>query len=404
VSILVDALLVPLETAPSAPFEEATLWAQYVRPLASSVTIPASPALIGEHVRAELLEVRPDGTRALVFEVLLADEARGLWVARARRGEPTIPRSGLMRLTEGLGASAKRIPLDTSGDSTPVARAYWLGEARRGWRARFDPGSDAAACARSLAGAADSLADVGWVQLQHARACLVAGDLANAEAALARSAALGEDVACDRARLLLARNQPEDAVLALEGVGNGRAAALRAAALRALGRLGEAIAVLREMPSDCTALSEWALEGGPGRAGVLLAEVLWDAGHLEDAAAQFERVGQRIERAKCLEALGRLGEALRVYETCRDQRPEVVEHVLRVERALSLRARPRGAPRRAWAFELGDIVSHAKLGRGEVVDVDEGTVVRVTVRFEGEAGTRTVPAGQLRVPSAEGGS
>jgi tetratricopeptide (TPR) repeat protein len=269
---------------------------------------------------------------------------------------------------------------------------YRLGEKRQR-RERFS------SHLRAALSRLDEVAEVAWVHIELGPAQATIGALPEAELSLSRALELGLDNRAEahaaRATCRLRRERFADAhedACALVDLTAHVAAGHRILGdvLRASDDLTGAVeaygrAIARsDMADDEHRLSRF-------RRGECCAELGRHADALEDFTALLEtgfRQRARLGRARSLEALGRLREALADWEHARDGGArEANAAIVQIQTALaiggSLRAHDGGD---ASGVRAGDRVQHAKFGPGLVLEVDDqGERPRAIVRFDDEA-------------------
>ena len=123
------------------------------------------------------------------------------------------------------------------------------------------------------------------------------------------------------------------------------------------------------------------MDGLPGVVRMSVAEEGLRMGRFEDALRGCVNEATRMVHGQCLEALGRFAEARKQYELARGLQPnEAIAALLALEKKAALRApRPMAA---TTVFDVGDRVTHPKLGEGEVIDVEDGRAPRLLIAFE----------------------
>ena len=333
-----------------------------------------------------LLEQRDDGARLFSFQIVATEALRGIWVAVV----PASARSAseLLRLCrfEGEKESCAWIHNDDPTRTSSLERARWL----------------ALACGTNLAQlrlAAVHCEDA-WVHLKLGRALVDEAQFEEALACFARCAKEARDGhATDRARALLGLERADEALRVLDEVPLGahaseaRAAWARGLVLIALGRAKEAVQSLKNalVASDET----W-----PQRLQVVsyaLAHAAFNAGLFEDAlvgCADLYSADSRMLHGRSLEALARFTEARIEYEKARALgSSEAPLALLAVDKRIAA-ASPKHALGATTMIDLGMRVTHAKLGEGEVLDVEDGNPPRVLVAFE--SGEKWVLASTVR--------
>lgn len=164
----------------------------------------------------------------------------------------------------------------------------------------------------------------------------------------------------------------------------------RAEAARVGPRPAESLELYAEIVSRRLPGGPYVLLQTAARRGTALA--LQALGRFDESLAIFDALHggpRRMEHAGCLEAAGRIEEALKQLERAREHgAPGATDEILRLQRAAGLPRRATAEP--ASDLDIGDVVEHARFGRGTVVDVEDGPTVKVTVEFE--HGERTLPA------------
>lgn len=372
----------------------------------------------GEGLEGVVLDTPKDGGWLISFRVVWAEELRGRWVAVVRRGETSTLPDAMAQITDD--ATGELLPAPPAGNPM-LERARHLGIALEVWERRvrhFDRRrgvtDDAYA---ALAAAAAALPDVGWVQAQLGMAMLGAGRSEDALAALERAARLDEAWGFhgERAQALLALGRPGEALLAVTDVQDARNLFARGRALRALDRPDEAIQALRAALECCRAEASTSAEAGVVEqlasieeekdvrfgARFALGEVLRDTKRFTDAievVADLRSEEAILLRAECFEALGSWREAKEQYALARDewQSKRAQERLLDWNASAALQA-PRPVASGQASFELGGVVEHAKFGRGQIIDVEEGRATIVVVDFGSKGEKRLPPSSLTRV-------
>lgn len=393
---------------PIQRFDELAAYVKYAGELRSTLMAgEPSQAAAGEDAAAILLEAHEDGTWTVGVEIVWADACRGHWVAVSRPEDAPTPWQSIVRITEADGTWARAVEAPAL-----LERARWLGVARRAWWSRLARRPEAE---ESLADAAIHLPDVAWVHVQHGMALLSIDDADAALAALAafeRARGLGEDAPTDRARALLSLDRPAEALEAVADENDVRGLCVRGRALRALGRAEEAVEVLRAALNEPVAAEEghaaaWVFnearhENVHALARLTLGESLFDLARFSEAAdvlAASSSEKARLVHAACYERLERTDDAIAAYSgLVRDFGSEHGRE--RLQALMAARAlRSRGRTTRAdSSIDIGCIVEHAKLGRGEVIDVEDGRVTQIVVMFE-SVGEKTLAASFVKVIS-----
>jgi tetratricopeptide (TPR) repeat protein len=363
--------------------------------------------LAGEDVKAVLLEVREDGAWLVTFPILWADEGRGPWAAVVRPGEaPTPPRS-LVRIGEPGAASV------SSPNDPLLERARHLATAFRAWERRSSASTRRAAAGLALPAleaAAAQLPDVPWVHAMLGMTLLWMDRAADALGALEHARSAGEDFPCERGRALLALGRAEEACDALAGVEGRRGLRVRGQALAALRRHEDALLDLRraveEGPrwDEVDAHGAWRLvlweDDLREAAELALAETLRGLGRFQEALEALTSRGEEatLLRGACFEGLEQWSDAKAQYTLAQEAgSSRARDHLARVNAASALRlARPAAAPAEGVDIDIDSIVEHPTLGRGRVIDVEEGRVPFLVIAFEG-AGEKRLAARLVRV-------
>jgi tetratricopeptide (TPR) repeat protein len=361
--------------------------------------------IAGEDVKAVLLEVREDGTWLVAFPILWADEGRGPWVAVARADDAPTPSSSLARIGEPGAASGSQ-PNDPL-----VERARHLGMAFRAWDRRSSASTRRAAAGLALPAleaAAAHLPDVPWVHAQLGMTLWWMDRPADALGALEHARSVGEDFACERARALLGLGRAEHACDALAGVEDPRGLLVRGQALAALRRHEHALLDLRRAAKGARRWDEVDAHGAwrailweddvTEAAELSLAETLRGLGRFHEALEALTSHGEEamLLRGACFESLEQWNDAKSQYAQARDAgSARARDHFARVNAASALRvARPAAAP--DGGIDIDSIVEHPTLGRGRVVDIEEGRVPFLVIAFEG-VGEKRLAARLVRV-------
>ncbi len=222
-----------------------------------------------------------------------------------------------------------------------------------------------------------------WIRVAYGRALNALGQHTEALAVL-------EGHPLDRARALLGLERYVEVLRAIDEwpmashESEARAHWLRGKALLGLGRDEEAmISLLAALSSDD--LNSYELgarhDDLPAAAFRSVAVEGFRMGRFEDALQGYAGL---LLKGQCFEALGRFAEARDQYEQARALQPtESIAALLALEKKAALLA-PKASAKSA-AFDLGDKVTHAKLGDGDVVDVEDGNAPRLLIAFESGA-------------------
>lgn len=335
-----------------------------------------------------LHEEHADGTSLVSFCTEWADAFRGRWVAVARPVGDGLQVTETLRLSEGSATwntDERWIHADDDERSSLLERVRWLFFAERFGRysePRVPSLEELALLRRAHERCADD-----WVRLAYGRALISRGDFA---ASLTVLEELGPANAADRARALFGLARYEDALRVIDEVpleehdSRARALWLRGLALARLGRDEDAMSsILAALAADDLDGRDGGarMDGLPGAVRMSVAEEGFRMGRFEAAIRGCVNEATRILHGRCLEALGRVAEARKQYELARGLQPtEAIAALLALERETALQASRSVAA--TTAFDVGDKVTHAKLGEGEVVDVEDGRAPRLLIAFE----------------------
>lgn len=335
-----------------------------------------------------LLEEHTDGTSLVAFCPEWADAFRGRWVAVVKPVGDELQVVETLRMSEGSvtwNTDERWVHADDDLRSSLLERARWLFFAHRFGR-YFDPRVPSLEELALLRCAHERCAD-DWVRLAYGRALISRGDFA---ASLAVLEALGSANAADRARALSGLGRYEDALRVIDEApleehdSRARALWLRGLALARLGRDEDAMSSLLAAlaADDLDGRDVGArMDGLPGVVRMSVAEEGLRMGRFEDALRGCVNEATRMVHGQCLEALGRFAEARKQYELARGLQPnEAIAALLALEKKAALRApRPMAT---TTVFDVGDAVTHPKLGEGEVIDVEDGRAPRLLIAFE----------------------
>ncbi len=339
-----------------------------------------------------IAEELADGTLLMSFCVERSNALRGRWVAVVKPAAEMLRIEETLRLSEGLAiwnTEESWVHTDDPSRSPVLERARWLSMARM-WSHKAALTSDEVSLLRT----AHERCGDDWMGLALGRALIVRDDHAGALAVFAQM-----DSACtttDEARALVGLERFEDAVRVIDAVpldehtSKARALWLRGRALAQLGRDEEAMRSLLSAldaldPSDQLGLDKGSrMDGLPGAVRMSVAIEGVRMGRFEDALKGCENDATLLIQGQCLEALGRVAEARDRYEQARSLHPkEAIAALLALEKNAAL-STPRSTAK-TTAIDLGDKVTHAKLGDGEVIDVEDGSAPRLLVAFENGA-------------------
>lgn len=336
-----------------------------------------------EAVYVHVLEAR-DADVLVSFVIERANAFRGWWVAAL---SPSLAVEESLRLctgSSGWNTEETWMDLDGGSHAARLERARWLFVAKRHegrpWT-RPVTQEDARMLGIALTRCGDD-----WIRVAYGRALNALGQHKEALAVL-------DGYPLDRARALLGLERYAevleviDEVPVASHVSEARAHWLRGKALLGLGRDSEAMtSLLAALASDD--LSSYELgarhDDLPGAARMSVAVEGLRTGRYEDALKGCENDATLLIQGQCLEALGRVAEARDRYERARGLQPkEAIAALLALEKKAAL-ATPRSAAK-TTAIDLGDKVTHTKLGDGEVIDVEDGNTPRLLIAFESGA-------------------
>jgi len=338
--------------------------------------------------KLSLLEEQTDGTSLVSFCPEWADAFRGRWVGVVKPVGDELQVVETLRLSEGSASwntDERWIHADDDERSSLLERARWLFFAHRFAR-YYHPCVPSLEELALLRRAHEQCAD-GWVRLGYGRALILRGEHATALDVLEE---MGSASAADRARALFGLARYDDALRVIDEVpleehdSRARALWLRGLALARLGRDEDAMSSLLAAlaADDLDGRDVGArMDGLPGVVRMSVAEEGLRMGRFEDALRGCVNEATRMVHGQCLEALGRFAEARKQYELARGLHPnEAIAALLALEKKAALRAPRSNAA--TTVFDVGDRVTHPKLGEGEVIDVEDGRAPRLLIAFE----------------------
>jgi tetratricopeptide (TPR) repeat protein len=354
--------------------------ARYGEPIAALELDGKRGTVEAEALSVRVLETRADGSVLVAYLIERANAFRGRWVAAL---SPSHAMEESLRLCVGSrwwNTEETWFELDRGLHTPRLERARWLflAESCKG-RPWTQPVT--AEDARVLGIALERCGD-DWIRVAYGRALNALGQHTEALAVL-------EGHPLDRARALLGLERYVEVLRAIDEwpmashESEARAHWLRGKALLGLGRDEEAmISLLAALSSDD--LNSYELgarhDDLPAAAFRSVAVEGFRMGRFEDALQGYAGL---LLKGQCFEALGRFAEARDQYEQARALQPtESIAALLALEKKAALLA-PKASAKSA-AFDLGDKVTHAKLGDGDV-DVEDGNAPRLLIAFESGA-------------------
>lgn len=354
--------------------------AHYGEPIAALELDGRRGLVQGEALSLRVLDTGEEGT-LISFLIERANAFRGWWVAAL---SPSFAIEESLRLCSGSFTwNVEETWFDLEGGAhTPrLERARWLHVAMRHAKnpwAQPVTQEDARVLGIALTRCSDD-----WIRVAYGRARNALGQHAEALAVL-------EGYPLDRARALLGLERYAEVLEVIDEVpmasheSEARAHWLRGKALVGLGRDTEAMAsLLAALASEDLNSYELGARHDelPGAARMSVALEGLRMGRFEDALKGCENDATLLIQGQCLEGLGRIAEARERYEQARALHPKAaIAALLALEKKAAL-STPRSAAK-TTAIDLGDKVTHAKLGDGEVIDVEDGSAPRLLIAFE----------------------